>query len=84
MATFPLTDQWPEIFGDKVGSEVVPASGAENVTVIGAAPFTPAAPSEGVMETRVMGVGGFFLGWDAVVLFWWLSAATAILVEPDE
>jgi hypothetical protein len=84
VASFPLTDQWPELVGDTVGTAVAPASGVENVAVIEVAPFTPVAPPEGVTETRVRGAGGFALGRDAVLLLGRLSAALLILVEPDE
>jgi hypothetical protein len=58
VAVSPDTCQLPAIFGESAGSAVCGASGDENVTVIGAAPFTPLEPPLGLTETTVSGATG--------------------------
>ena len=58
-AVSPSTCQRPAMCGERVGIGVLAASGAENWTLIGAAPLTFFAPVAGVTDSTWIGVAGW-------------------------
>ena len=57
-AVSPSTCQLPVMCGESWGIGVLAASGAENCTLIGAAPLTPLAPADGVTDSMSSGTAG--------------------------